>query len=331
MTNELLISVDDIQKAAQRLKGVAVITPLLNNAYLDSRLQAQVFIKPENLQHIGAFKFRGAYNRLAQCSAEERQKGVIAYSSGNHAQGIAYAARLLHMPATIVMPSDAPKIKIEGTRQLGAEIRFYDRVSESREEITAAIAQNTGAVIVPAFDDLDVIAGQGTCGMEMAAQIQLTGKEPDSIFIPCGGGGLLAGCSVALKSSFPQSAVYGVEPDAYDDHKQSMQAGTRTSLKGPPATLCDALMAPMPGKFTWAINSRTVTDFISVSDDEVAHAISFAFRYLKLVVEPGGAVALAALLSGRCEVKGKIVGVLLSGGNVDAELFNRCLERYPAP
>ena len=327
----MTVNIKNIRQAAARLDGVAVRTPLLQNDYLNQRLQAKVFIKPESLQHIGAFKFRGAYNRLSQLNEEQRALGVVAFSSGNHAQGIALAARLLGMQATIVMPSDAPALKLEGTQRLGATIRSYERASEVREEIAADIAADTGATLVPAFEDPDIIAGQGTCGLEIIEQMDALGETTQSVLIPCGGGGLLAGTSTAVKALSPATLVYGVEPQHYDDHLRSRQAGHRVAIDATAATLCDALMAPMPGELTWSINSKSVTDFLLVTEEDVAHAVSFAFRYLKLVVEPGGVVALAALLANKLDVSGSTVAILLSGGNIDSTVFTRCLQQYPSP
>lgn len=326
----MTVSIEDISKAAARLEGVVVKTPLLESAVLNERLQARVFLKPENLQHIGAFKFRGAYNRLCQVAEQDRPAGVVAFSSGNHAQGIAYAAKLLGMDATIVMPTDAPEIKKQGTANLGATIRLYDRHNESREDIAAEIAQTTGALLVPAFDDLDIIAGQGTVGLELMQQIADRDCVPDHVLSPCGGGGLMAGVSTAVKALSSQTMVYGVEPEFFDDHVQSKRAGKRVMIDGTVPTMCDALMATTPGEITWSINRTTVDDFLSVTEDEVAYAVAFAFRYLKLVVEPGGAAALAALLANKLDVSACCVAIILSGGNIDRDTFNQCLEQYPS-
>jgi threonine dehydratase len=264
-------------------------------------------------------------------SEDQRAKGAVAFSSGNHAQGMAYAAKLLGMNATIVMPSDAPSIKKEGTQRLGASIRLYDRATESREDIAAEIAASSGATLVPAFDDVDVIAGQGTCGLEIMQQLAARDCVPDAVLSPCGGGGLLAGLSIAVKETNSETRVYGVEPANYDDHSISKAAGLRTKIVPQHSTSCDALMATQPGEITWAINSKTVDDFLVVSEDEVAHAVSFAFRYLKLVVEPGGAVALAALLHNKLDISGGSAALVLSGGNIDSETFASCLQDYPSP
>ena len=327
----MTVHLEDIKKAADRLRGIAIETPILTSAILNERLNAKVFIKPECLQHIGAFKFRGAYNRLCQMSKAERAKGAVAFSSGNHAQGMAYAAKLLGMNATIVMPSDAPSIKKEGTERLGASIRLYDRATESREDIAAEIAASSGATLVPAFDDIDVIAGQGTCGLEIMQQLAARRCVPDAVLSPCGGGGLLAGLSTAIKETNSATRIYGVEPENYDDHCISKAAGLRTKISPQHGTSCDALMATQPGEITWSINRKTVDDFLVVSEDEVAHAISFAFRYLKLVVEPGGAVALAALLHNKLDISGGSAALVLSGGNIDSETFASCLQDFPLP
>ncbi len=319
-------NLEDIRAAARRLKGIAVRTPLLSNLELNRRTGAEVFIKPENLQHVGAFKFRGAYNRLCQLDADQRRAGAVAYSSGNHAQGVALAGKLLDIPVTIVMPKDAPVVKLAGTRALGADIRLYDRWTESREEIAAEIAAESGQVIVPAFDDPDIIAGQGTCGLELVEQMQEIGRQPELVLCPVGGGGLIAGVSIAVKSLVNDAEIYGIEPELFDDHVRSSRSGQRQRNQGTGSSICDALLAPMPGRLTWSINSKSVDQFVSVNDSQVERAVAYAFRYLKLVVEPGGAVGLAALLSGNIDINGKQVVLLLSGGNVDPAVFCRCLE-----
>ena len=327
----MTVSLTDIEHALERLSGAALRTPLLRCAELSERAGACVLIKPENLQHIGAFKFRGAYNRLAQLDRDEQRAGVVAFSSGNHAQGVAYAAKLLGIPATIVMPTDAPRIKLENTRRLGAEVRLYERQGESREQIASAIAAERGAVLVPSYDDPDVIAGQGTCGYELVEQAAALGMRPAALLVPCGGGGLLAGVSTAVRALLPETAIYGVEPENFDDHARSWKSGVRESVPGTHSTLCDSLMTPTPGALTWSINQTTVSDFLVVTEDEVRHAVSFAFRYLKLVVEPGGAVALAALLSKKLNLEGQELALILSGGNIDPLVLDNCLSEYPDP
>ena len=325
------LALKDIEQAARRLQGVAVTTPLLQSAVLNQRCHGRVLLKPENLQHIGAFKFRGAYNRLCQLDRQARSRGVVAFSSGNHAQGVAYAARLLDIPATVVMPTDAPDIKLSGTRQLGANVILYDRHRQSREQIAAQQAQDTGATLVPAFDDADIISGQGTVGLELIQQGRQLAMLPELVLSPCGGGGLLAGVATAVQALSPTTRIYGVEPELFDDHWRSRQAGERVTIDGTAPTLCDALMATTPGELTWSINSRLVVDFLRVTEAQVQHAISFAFRYLKLVVEPGGAVALAAILHRKIDVAGSCCCVILSGGNMDGAVLADCLARYPQP
>ena len=327
----MTVSLTDIEHALERLSGAALRTPLLRCAELSDRAGASVLIKPENLQHIGAFKFRGAYNRLAQLDQDEQRAGVVAFSSGNHAQGVAYAAKLLGIPATIVMPTDAPRIKLENTRRLGAEVRLYERQGESREQIASALAAERGAVLVPSYDDPDIIAGQGTCGYELVEQAAALGMRPAALFVPCGGGGLLAGVSTAVRALLPETAIYGVEPENFDDHARSWKSGVRESVPGTHSTLCDSLMTPIPGALTWSINRTTVSNFLVVTEDEVRHAVSFAFRYMKLVVEPGGAVALAALLSKKLNLEGQELALILSGGNIDPLVLDNCLSEYPDP
>jgi len=317
----------DIEAAAGRLEGHAVRTPILESPALNARLGLRVLIKPETLQRVGAFKFRGAYNRLVQMSPDERRRGVVAFSSGNHAQGVALAAQLLGMPALIVMPADAPAVKVEATRGYGAEVRFYDRLTESREAISAAAAAERGAIVVPAFDDPHIIAGQGTVGLELAHQAQALGASLDVAIAPIGGGGLMAGSSLAIKTLSPQTAVVGVEPAGFDDTLKSLQAGSRQVMKPTTRSLCDALESPAPGELTFPILQQTLAGIAVVTDAEVAQAMRLAFQMLKLVLEPGGSVGLAALLAGKvAEARpGATVGLVLSGGNVDPELFARVL------
>lgn len=323
----LAVSLADIEAAAARLKGVAVETPLIESPALNERLGLRVLIKAETLQRVGAFKFRGAYNRLVQLAPEERKRGVVAFSSGNHAQGVALAAKLLGIPALIVMPADAPKVKAEATAGYGAEVKFYDRLTESREKIAAAIAQERGAVVVPAFDDPHIIAGQGTAGLELMAQAQARGVTPGAVIVPCSGGGLLAGIATAVKALSPQTALIGVEPEGYDDTLKSLQAGVRTPMTPTHRTLCDALETPCPGELTFPILKATVADVAVVTDAEVAEAMRVAFSTLKLVVEPGGSAGLAALLAGKVKTSADTVALVLSGGNVDPDQFARVLRR----
>lgn len=324
----LAISLADIEAAAERIKGVAVETPLLESAALNERLGARILIKPETLQRVGAFKFRGAYNRLVQLTPAERAKGVVAFSSGNHAQGVALAAKLLGIPALIVMPSDAPKVKAEATRAYGAEIKFYDRLTESREKIAAAIAAERGSVMVPAFDDPHIMAGQGTAGLELVRQARALGVELGAVIAPCSGGGLLSGIATAVKALSPNTAILGAEPQFYDDTLKSLHNGERTGVQPTRRTLCDALETPIPGELTFPILLRTVADIGVVTDAEVAEAMRYAFSVLKLVVEPGGSTGLAALLAGKVKTFGATtIGVVLSGGNVDPDQFAQVLRR----
>ena len=323
------VTLEHIRVAAGRMREVAVRTPLLNSPALDKWLDAKVFIKAENQQRIGAFKFRGAYNRLAQLDERQRRTGVVAYSSGNHAQGVAYAANLLGIPATIVMPADAPMVKLEGTREWGATVRTYDRHTESREAIAEELAASAGATLVPAFDDPDIIAGQGTVGLELAQQLDECEQRADLLLVPCGGGGLLAGVSTVISELSPKTRIYGVEPEHYDDHQRSLKAGRRVRIKPDNFTRCDALAATIPGEITWSINRRTVRDFLTVSEREVGMAISFASRHLKQVLEPGGAVALAAILHEKLPVRGMTVAIVASGGNIDGVLFAGYLRDFP--
>jgi threonine dehydratase len=311
----------DIEAAAERIKGHAVETPLIESPALNERLGARVLLKLETLQRVGAFKFRGAYNRLVQLNAEERKRGVVAFSSGNHAQGVALAARLLGVPAIIVMPSDAPKVKVEATRGYGAEVRFYDRLKESREAIAAAIAAERGSVVVPAFDDPHIMAGQGTVGLEMVRQARELGAEFDLALAPISGGGLIGGLSEAIKTLSPKTQVWGVEPALFDDTRQSLEAGERVTIKPQGRSLCDALESPAPGEITFPLMKKNLAGAVGITDAEVAEAMRYAFSTLKLVVEPGGSVGLAALLTGKVPCAGKTVGVVLSGGNVDPDQF----------
>lgn len=316
---------DNVIEAAERLSGRAVRTPVIRNDALDARTGLSVFLKLENLQRTGTFKFRGAFNRLSQLSAVECKAGVVAFSSGNHAQGVAAAAGLLEIPATIVMPADAPRVKMENTRALGADVICYDRLTESREEIAAALARDKGCVLVPSFDDFDVIAGQGTMGLEFMQQLDDRGVSPDAILVCCGGGGLTAGSALAIRHMSPDTEVYTVEPEGFDDTARSLASGRRVANENVDGSICDALLAPKPGELTFAINRQLVAGGLAVSDQEAAEAVAFAFRELKIVLEPGGAVALAATLAGRVPPGRQTIGVVCSGGNVDASTFIECI------
>jgi threonine dehydratase len=317
---------DAVRAAAARLKDEAVATPLLSSPRLDAKFGGRVFIKAECLQRTGSFKFRGAYNALLQLSPDKRRAGVVAYSSGNHAQGVAAAAQLLGMPSLIVMPSDAPAIKVANTRSYGAEIVLYDRYRESREAIAARIADERGALVLPPFDDPRIIAGQGTVGVEIAAEIAQRGLTLDAAIASCSGGGLVTGCALALVDAFPDSKIYAAEPEGLDDMRRSLQEGRRVANDPEARSICDALLAPMPGEITFALAQRLLAGSIAVSDDEVRRAMATAFDEFKLVLEPGGGAAFAAVLSGKLDPRGKVVAVIASGGNVDRAEFVAALK-----
>jgi len=314
------LTLADVRAAAERLRGVAHRTPVVTSRTLDARTGAAVFLKCENLQRMGAFKFRGAYNRLAQLSSAERARGVVAFSSGNHAQGVALAARLLGVPATIVMPAAATAAKLAATRDYGAEVVLYESGTE-RDELAARIARERGATLVPPFDDEAIIAGQGTVALELLEDA----GELDTLLVPTGGGGLTAGCALAATALQPRIAVYGVEPEAGDDFARSFVAGERIEIPLPD-TIADGQRTQAPGRLTFPIVKRLCAGILTVSDDELRAAMRFAFERLKLIVEPSGSSALAALLSGRIDATRKRVGVVLSGGNVDAAAYAAILE-----
>jgi threonine dehydratase len=321
LASQLPVSSADIDAAARTISAFAVRTPLLWSPTLNERVGTRVFLKPEMLQRTGSFKFRGAFNKLSSIPEGARGGGVVAFSSGNHAQGVAAAAQILKIPATIVMPADAPLSKRERTKAYGAEVVLYDRDREDREAIAGDIAAKRGATLVRPYDDPFVIAGQGTAGREIAEDMAALGIAPDIVVAPASGGGLVAGVATAVKARFPQAVLMSAEPEGFDDHARSLRAGKRVPHRAEGRTICDALMALIPGEITFAINSRLLTMGVTASDAEVGVAVGFAFHELKLVVEPGGAVGLAALLAGRIDTKGKNVVIVLSGGNVDADLF----------
>jgi len=315
-------NIADIAEAAERLKGRIERTPLLRWQMLDEAAGCKVFVKPEVFQHTGSFKFRGALNKLLiirETAPEIRH--VVAYSSGNHAQGVAAAARLLGFDATIVMPADAPRMKIKKTEALGAKTVFYDRRRDDRRQMTRELAEQLNAVIVPPYDDPAVIAGQGTAGLEIAADLEALGLKPDVVIAPCSGGGLVAGLALAIHAHFPKARIYAAEPAGYDDLARSLAAGQRLSNAPAQPSICDALMAPTPGQVTFPIHLQHLTGSFAVSDDAVRSAMAIGYRDMKLVLEPGGAAALAALLHHKPAKAGETAIVLLSGGNVDAALF----------
>ena len=317
-----MIGFADIEAAAERLDGIAVRTPLIRSHALDEAAGGTVLVKPECLQVTGSFKIRGAYNFLSQLTPDEAARGVVAFSSGNHAQGVAKAGALLGVPTAIVMPEDAPRAKLDNTRHLGGEVITYDRYTGDREAIARDLAAERGAVVVPSYDHGYIIAGQGTVGLEIAQQCAELDLQPEQVLVCCGGGGLIAGSATALKQAFPDVHVHTVEPEDFDDTKRSLESGRRERVADDARSICDALQAHTPGKMTFEINRRLLGHGLAVSDAEVREAMRFAFRSLKLVVEPGGAVALAALLAGKIETAGKTTVVVISGGNVDRELYS---------
>ena len=318
-----MIDLRCIEDAAQRIVDIRIRTPLLRSSTLDDIAGGQVLVKPECLQVTGSFKIRGAYNRLSRLNAEEAAKGVVAWSSGNHAQGVAAAGGMLGIETTIVMPDSAPRAKLENTRRLGGEVVGYDRYTEDREAIARAIAAERDCALVPSYDHEHVIAGQGTVGLEVAEDALAMGLPPQQVVIPCGGGGLSAGCAVALQGRLPNVRIVVVEPVAFDDTARSFAAGKRLPNAADARSICDALQTPRPGELTFPIIQDRIHSVLTVSDAEVEQAMRFAFQHMKLVVEPGGAVALAAVLSGKIETADRITGIVLSGGNVDIDVFAR--------
>lgn len=327
---KIIPTIADVEAAAKRLAGVAVRTPLINSPALDERLGGRVFLKAETLQRMGAFKFRGAYNKISSIPADKRAAGVVAFSSGNHAQGVAAAAKLLGMPAVIVMPSDAPLLKRERTAALGAQVVLYDRDKEDREGIGRKIAQERGAVLVPPYDDPLIIAGQGTAGLEIVEDLAALGLKPQLAVVGASGGGLAAGIALAMKAKVPETAFYTAEPEGFDDTLRSFKSGRRETNPRMSGTICDSLMTHIPGEITFAINSKLIGQGVTASDAEVGRAVAYAFHELKLVVEPGGAIGLAALLAGKLDVKGKVVVAVLSGGNIDPQLFCKLITESSA-
>jgi threo-3-hydroxy-L-aspartate ammonia-lyase len=312
----VIVGSEDVRDAAVRLSGVATPTPVLRSRTLDDLVGAPVFLKAELFQRAGAFKFRGAYNRISRLSEEERRRGVAAFSSGNHAQAVSLAARLVGTSAVIVMPADAPPEKVAATRGYGAEVVTYDRYTEDREEIGRRLAEERGATLVPPYDDPLVIAGQGTAALELLDEV----GPLDVLLVPVSGGGLIAGSAVATTDLAPGIRVVGVEPEAGDDTRRSLEAGRRIGIDVP-RTIADGLQAQTPGALTFPINQKLVDGVVTVSDREIVEAMRFLFERLKVVAEPSGATALAALLAGSVPVSGRRVGVVLSGGNIAAERF----------
>jgi threonine dehydratase len=316
---------DDVQRARERLAGRIVRTPMLRSPALDRLTGGTILVKAEPLQRTGSFKLRGATNAVLRLSEAERRAGVTTHSSGNHGQATACAAASVGAAATVFMPSDAPRIKKESTRGWGATIVEYDRLTDDREALTRNHAERTGAVIVPPFDHPDVIAGQGTLALELAEDARAAGLDMDALLVCTGGGGLIAGCALAMEGVSPGTRLHAVEPEGWDDTARSLASGTRMANPPGGSLLCDALLSKMPGEITFALNRPRLAGGLAVADQEVLAAIGFAFSHLKVVAEPGGAVALAALLSGRFDASGKVVGCVISGGNVDPAVFARAL------
>ncbi|HJQ56440.1 MAG TPA: threonine/serine dehydratase [Vineibacter sp.] len=315
----------DIEAAQRRIAGVAVLTPLLENPRLNDRLGGRLLLKAEPLQRTGSFKFRGAYNFISQLTQAQRQAGVVAWSSGNHAQGIAEAARLLNVPATIVMPADAPAIKVANTRASGATIVSFDRLKDDREAIARDLAERQGRTPIPPYDHPWIIAGQGTIGPEIIEQARALDAQLDVAIAPCSGGGLSSGIATAVKALSPASACYAAEPDGFDDLARSLAAGTIQRNDRLTGSFCDALLAPSPGNITFELAKRLLSGSLTASDTEVGKAMELAFREFKLVLEPGGAVGLACVLNGKLPIQGRKVCVVCSGGNVDGETFRAAL------
>lgn len=322
------MNIEMIRAAAERLRGHARRTPLLSSPFLDEIAGRRVFLKPECLQHTGSFKYRGGRSALSALDAKTRARGVIAFSSGNHAQGVARAAAEFGVPAVIVMPADAPRLKIANTRALGAEVVLYDRATEDRDEIGTRLAGERGLTLIKPFDEPLVIAGQGTCGLEIAAQAAGEGVEAAEVLVPCGGGGLASGIALALEAEAPGMRVRPCEPEGFDDATRSLAAGRIEANDRLSGSICDAIITPSLGQLTFPILSRLSGPGIVVSEEDCLRAMAAAFTRLKVVIEPGGAVALAAALYHGGEIKGEAVVCVASGGNVDADLYRRALEAY---
>jgi threonine dehydratase len=324
-----MVELADIEAAAKRLDSIAVKTPLLYSPQLDEIAGGRVYLKPECLQRTGSFKIRGAYNLLSRLDSVQAASGVVAWSSGNHAQGVAAAGSMLGIKTAIVMPQDAPSAKIDNTRRLGGEVILYDRYTGDRELIARTLAANRNATIVPSYDHAHIIAGQGTVGLEIMRQADELGVIPDQVLVCCGGGGLIAGSVIAIRSANASTLVHPVEPVDFDDTARSLKSGSRERNSPDARSICDALQSESPGEMTFAINRQRLNNGLTVTDDEVRQAMRFAFRHLKLVVEPGGAVALAAVLTGKIDTRDKVTVAVLSGGNVDAKLFAEIQSESP--
>jgi threonine dehydratase len=321
----MLPTPDDVRAAAARLAPHVLRTPMLRHPLLDQLTGGTILVKPEPLQRTGSFKLRGATNGALKLAPGQRRAGVVTHSSGNHGQAVACAAAMLGMPALIAMPSDAPAIKIESTRRWGAEIIFFDRRTTDRETLAARLAAERGGTVLPPFDHPDVIAGQGTLALELFEDAQAAGFVLDALAVCTGGGGLIAGCALAAEAASPGTAIWAVEPEGWDDTRRSLEAGERIANDGLGPLLCDALLSMRPGEITFAVNRPRLAGGVAVTREEVFRAMRFAFEHLKIVAEPGGAVALAAVLAGKLEAKGRTIGVVISGGNVDPAVFAEAL------
>lgn len=319
-------TIKEVELAAERLAGYAFKTPLLESNRINDQLNCRVIVKAENLQRTGSFKFRGAFNMLASLTADQRERGVVAYSSGNHAQGVSAAAKIHNVKSTIIMPSDAPKIKINNTVNDGAKVIFYNRLDGNRVKIAKEIIKKTGATLIPPYDAPEIIAGQGTLGLEFYDQINIQETKLDYLLAPCSGGGLIAGNAIVFKEKSPDTLIYSVEPEGYDDTALSLKANKRITIKTNKNSFCDSLLIETPGKLTFKTNKKLLTGGLVVNQAETAQAIQTAFEEFKVIIEPGGAVALAAILSQKITVHSKVIGIICSGGNIDASTFQGILD-----
>ena len=318
----------NIDKAYNRISSQVLLTPLITSEYINDLVNAKVYFKLENFQWTGSFKLRGAINKISQLNIDKKQKGLVAYSSGNHAQAVAYASKLNGINAKIIMPENAPKIKIDNTRKYGAEVILYNNINENREEIGKKIAKDEDRTLIKPYDDFDIIAGQGTSGKEIADELTKLNIIPDIYLCCCGGGGLIAGTATYLKFRFPRIKCYSVEPDYFDDTKKSLEQDKIKKIEKKFTSICDALLATQPGDITFEINRRILEGGLSVSDEEVKNTIINLAENLKIIVEPGGAVAATALLKNKVETSDKIIVVMISGGNIDNNFFSKIVDEF---
>ena len=330
MTTTAMLTRDAIDDAAKQIEAFAIRTPLLESPTLNDVVQGRILIKAEMLQRTGSFKFRGAYNRISRIPAEERERGVVAFSSGNHAQAVAAAAKLCGLTAQIVMPAAAPDIKVDRTRAFGGEVTLFEGDRMEMEAFARNLARERNAILVPPFDDFRIMAGQGTVGAEVAVQCATLDVIPDAVLVPCSGGGLVVGIATALSHDLPSTAVYAVEPQGFDDTRRSLLAGERLCNEPGATSICDALLVPQPGELTFEINRRLLKGAFAIADDEAERAMAALFSHLRLVAEPGGAIALAACTSGAFNCSGRTVVVVASGGNVDPARFANAIGAHGA-